>query len=75
MKKSWEILFSILIVVRRILTISNLPKQSASIARYSVRVPGFNIHDDISLGDVIMRAASAVGFRPCGRCERRTVHY
>jgi hypothetical protein len=49
----------------------HLPKQSAGIARYTVRVPGFVTNEDIGLGDVIKRATSAVGFQPCGGCERR----
>ena len=52
---------------------SHLPKQSEGIARYSVRVPGFVTNEDIGLGDVIKRATSAVGFQPCGGCERRAV--
>ena len=50
---------------------SHLPKQSEGIARYSVRVSGFVTNEDIGLGDVIKRATSAVGFQPCGGCERR----
>jgi hypothetical protein len=38
---------------------------------YRVRLPGFITDKDIGLGDVIKRATSAVGFRPCGGCERR----
>lgn len=50
---------------------SHLPKQSAGIARYSVRVPGLVTKANMGLGDVIKRTASAVGFQPCGGCERR----
>jgi hypothetical protein len=38
---------------------------------YKVRLPGFISDEDIGLGDVIKRATSAVGIRPCGSCEQR----
>jgi len=38
---------------------------------YKVRLPGFIREEDIGLGDVIKRATSAVGIKPCGGCERR----
>ena len=38
---------------------------------YRVRLPGFISDEDVGLGDVIKRATSAVGIRPCGRCEQR----
>jgi len=38
---------------------------------YHVRLPGFISDEDIGLGDVIKRATSAVGIRPCGGCGRR----
>ena len=38
---------------------------------YKVRLPGFITDEDIGLGDVIKRATSAVGIKPCGGCERR----
>jgi hypothetical protein len=38
---------------------------------YKVRLPGFIRDEDIGLGDVIKRATSAVGIKPCGGCERR----
>lgn len=38
-----------------------------------VRLPGFLVEDeeDVGLGDVIKRATSAVGVKPCGGCARR----
>jgi hypothetical protein len=36
-----------------------------------IRLPGFIADEDIGLGDVIKRATSAVGLRPCGGCGRR----
>lgn len=38
---------------------------------YRVRLPGFISDEEIGLGDVIKRATSAVGIRPCGGCEHR----
>jgi hypothetical protein len=38
---------------------------------YKVRLPSFISDKDIGLGDVIKRATSAVGMRPCGSCEQR----
>jgi hypothetical protein len=38
---------------------------------YRVRIPGFNINEDIGPSDVIKRLTSAAGIRPCGGCERR----
>lgn len=35
-------------------------------ARHDVRLPGFVREDEIGLGDVVGRATSAVGVRPCG---------
>jgi hypothetical protein len=36
-----------------------------------VRLPGFVTGDEVGLGDVLKRAASAMGIRPCGGCNRR----
>jgi hypothetical protein len=49
----------------------NNRKNKASPRPYKVRLPGFITEEDIGLGDVIQRATSAVGIRPCGGCERR----
>ena len=40
---------------------------------YRVHLPGFITNEGVSLGDVIKRATSAVGIKPCGSCERRAV--
>ena len=40
-------------------------------AAHHVRLPGFLVDDEIGLGDVIKRATSLMGVRPCGGCERR----
>ena len=36
-----------------------------------VNVPTFVTDDDVGLGDVIKRATSAIGIRPCGGCSKR----
>jgi hypothetical protein len=36
-----------------------------------LRLPGFLNEEDIGLGDVIKRATSYVGIKPCGGCEAR----
>ena len=36
-----------------------------------MRLPGFIIDEEIGLGDVIKRATSYVGIKPCGGCEGR----
>lgn len=38
---------------------------------HHVRLPGFITDEEIGLGDVIKRATSFVGIKPCGDCERR----
>jgi hypothetical protein len=38
---------------------------------YRVRFPRFITDEEMGLGDVIKRATSSVGIRPCGGCERR----
>jgi hypothetical protein len=38
---------------------------------YRVRLPGFITDEEVGLGDVIKRATSAVGMRPCGGCDQR----
>jgi hypothetical protein len=43
----------------------------ASPSSYKVRLPGFVSDEEIGLGDVIKRATSYVGIRPCGGCARR----
>jgi len=36
-----------------------------------VRLPGFITDEEIGLGDIIKRATSYAGLKPCGGCERR----
>jgi hypothetical protein len=42
-------------------------------APHRVRLPGFIGDEDIGLGDVIKRATSYFGVRPCGGCEQRRI--
>jgi hypothetical protein len=47
------------------------PGDNSTREPYRVRLPGFISDEDIGLGDLIKRATSAIGVRPCGGCERR----
>jgi hypothetical protein len=38
---------------------------------YRVRLPGFITDKEVGLGDVIKRATSAIGIKPCGGCAHR----
>ena len=38
---------------------------------HRARIPGFNAEAEVGLGDVIKRATSLVGIRPCGPCSKR----
>jgi hypothetical protein len=38
---------------------------------HRVRLPGFITDEEIGLGDVIKRATSYLGIKPCGGCEHR----
>ena len=51
-------------------TETRLPRESAS-PRHELRLPRFVSHEDVGLGDVIKRASSAAGIRPCGGCVHR----
>jgi hypothetical protein len=44
---------------------------SAPAGAHRIRLPGFVAEHDVGLGDVIKRATSAIGLRPCGGCARR----
>ncbi|WP_039931925.1 hypothetical protein [Streptomyces viridochromogenes] len=46
-------------------------KRDGRAARHDIRLPGFVREDEIGLGDLVGRATSAVGVRPCGGCARR----
>ena len=47
------------------------PVNQAKHEQCRVRLPGFIIDEDVGLGDVIKKATSIVGIRPCGGCARR----
>ena len=49
---------------------NNSPDQSGH-PPHQVRLPGFITDEEIGLGDVIKRATSYVGIKPCGGCEGR----
>jgi len=38
---------------------------------FRVRLPGFVSDDEIGLGDVVKRATTSLGIRPCGGCQKR----
>ena len=44
---------------------------SAASQPYRVRLPEFILEQEIGLGDVVKRATSSIGIRPCGGCEGR----
>lgn len=48
-----------------------MKKENKKHEPYKVRLPGFLVEKEIGLGDVIKRATSAVGIKPCGSCEQR----
>ncbi len=51
--------------------IDDTDKKSEQKGPHHVRLPGFLVEEEIGLGDVIKRATSAMGIRPCGGCEHR----
>lgn len=48
-----------------------MKKENEKQKPYKVRLPGFLAENEIGLGDIIKRATSAVGIKPCGGCEKR----
>lgn len=38
---------------------------------YHISLPGFISEDDVGLGDIIKRATSSIGIRPCDDCGKR----
>lgn len=49
---------------------NDFPDRSAQLPR-QVRLPGFITNEEIGLGDVIKRATSYLGIKPCGGCDSR----
>jgi hypothetical protein len=41
---------------------------------HRVRLPGFTAEQEVGLGEVIKRATSLVGIRPCGSCLERAAN-
>jgi len=50
---------------------SNDSRDGSDHKPHKVRLPGFIRDEEIGLGDVIKRATSYIGIKPCGGCERR----
>jgi hypothetical protein len=49
----------------------NLHADESAHRSYQVRLPWAIASDDVGLGDVLKRATSTVGIKPCDDCERR----
>ena len=49
--------------------VSDEPGEASAEPRHHVRVPG--LKDDVGLGDVVARATTRVGIKPCAPCKRR----
>jgi hypothetical protein len=47
------------------------PDEAPARAPRHVRLPGFLIEREVGLGDVIKRATTAIGIRPCSGCQKR----
>ena len=50
---------------------SNLSRDQNDYPPQRLRLPGFIKEEAIGLGDLMKRATSYVGIKPCGGCERR----
>ena len=48
-----------------------MKKENKRTLPYTIHLPGFMAEHEIGLGDVIKRATSAIGIKPCGGCEQR----
>ncbi|GHI88187.1 hypothetical protein Sxan_55510 [Streptomyces xanthophaeus] len=47
------------------------PSETGGRKPHKVRLPGFINDEEVGLGDVIRRATSTVGIKPCGGCAER----
>jgi hypothetical protein len=45
--------------------------QGPGAAKYRLRLPGFLTDEEVGLGDVIKKATSSAGIKPCGPCQKR----
>lgn len=52
-------------------TRSATPPETTERGPHRVRLPGFLIEEETSLGDLIKKATYAMGIKPCGGCEKR----
>lgn len=50
---------------------SHPPPERREQPSHRVRLPGFVVDEEIGLGDVIKRATSYFGIKPCGGCQQR----
>jgi hypothetical protein len=50
---------------------NNNPSAKRNAYLHRVRLPGFINDEEVGLGDVIKRATSYLGIKPCGGCEHR----
>jgi len=48
-----------------------MKKENKKNKPYNINLPGFLVENETGLGDIIKRATSAIGIKPCGGCERR----
>jgi hypothetical protein len=46
-------------------------RDQSELPRHRVRLPGFVTAEEMGLGDVVKRATSYLGMRPCGGCKQR----
>jgi len=50
---------------------SHPPPERREQPSHRVRLPGFVVDEEIGLGDVVKRATSYLGIKPCGGCQQR----
>lgn len=48
-----------------------MKKEGKNQQPYKIRLPGFVPEKEIGLGDIIKRATSSIGIKPCGGCLQR----
>jgi hypothetical protein len=48
-----------------------MKKENKNQQPYKIRLPGFVPEKEIGLGDIIKRATSSIGIKPCGGCQQR----
>lgn len=47
------------------------PPEKPNGSRHTVRLPGFTADTAVGLGDVIKKATTMAGIKPCGGCHER----